>query len=93
MLAFSGIENTPVVNTDSERATNLDMAGITEEEGSLVLPDGITLYTKCWKVCISLNLEKLGSFLCMRKRADMNSPRENHGQSSPFTMVRTQHPT
>lgn len=53
MLAFSGIENAPVANTDSERATTLDMGGITEEEGSLVLPDGITLYTKCWRVRLS----------------------------------------
>ncbi|OKL59955.1 hypothetical protein UA08_04820 [Talaromyces atroroseus] len=50
MLAFSGIENNPLANVDTERAAHPSMAaGITEEEGSLVLPDGISLYTKSWK--------------------------------------------
>ncbi|EED24510.1 alpha/beta hydrolase, putative [Talaromyces stipitatus ATCC 10500] len=49
MLAFSGIENTPINNTDTDRAATVDMGGITEEEGSLVLPDGTSLYTKSWK--------------------------------------------
>lgn len=58
MLAFSGIENTPIVNTDTERAAanNNNMGGFTEEEGSLVLPDGTSLYTKSWKVCHFLYL-------------------------------------
>lgn len=59
MLAFSGIEDTPIANTDTDRAARLDMAGaagVTEEEGSLVLPDGTTLYTKSWKVCVCVCL-------------------------------------
>ena len=56
MLAFSGIENTPVDNTDTERTTATNnMGGFTEEEGSLVLPDGTGLYTKSWKVCLSMS--------------------------------------
>ena len=53
MLAFSGIENTPTENTDTARgtATNNIMGGFTEEEGSLVLLDGTSLYSKSWKVC------------------------------------------
>lgn len=53
MLAFSGIENTPIDNTDTDRAAAVTMGGgVTEEEGSLVLPDGTSLYTKSWKVSI-----------------------------------------
>lgn len=56
MLAFSGIENTPVDNTDTDRTTaTSNMGGFTEEEGSLVLPDGTSLYAKSWKVCLSMS--------------------------------------
>ncbi|KAI7975091.1 hypothetical protein EIK77_002114 [Talaromyces pinophilus] len=60
MLAFSGIENTPVDNTDTERTTvTNNMGGFTEEEGSLVLPDGTSLYTKSWKHRLALRCAPL----------------------------------
>jgi acylglycerol lipase len=63
MLAFSGIENNPLANVDTESAAHPNMAAVTEEEGSLVLPDGVSLYTKCWKVCLLLSLYiHIGSF-------------------------------
>lgn len=61
MLAFSGIENTPIDNTDTDRTTATDnMGAVTEEEGSLVLPDGTSLYTKSWRVCHFLSIVNLG---------------------------------